>query len=173
MNNEPATLLEGPCHQYTRIGARSNSCSSGEQGEDYKDIRIFGLLLEFGFDGVKDFFTSMHKKRNFEKLLAEMKADAPDIELQNCSLAQGRRLLLDALAINKMVRGTTPHKDYRFHLSLIKQLILEAPDIEEDTDIEESINLHDLDPQAVVVNFVEYWVDKVHAWYSLRPALQT
>jgi len=134
-----------------------------EQGDDYKDIRILGLLLEFGYDGVKDFFTSIHKKRNFDKLLAEMKADAPDIELQNCSLAQGRRLLLDALAINKR-RGTTPHKDYRFHLSLVKQLILEAPDIEEDTDLEEvseeSINLHGLDPQTVVTSFVEYWVDK-------------
>lgn len=133
-----------------------------EEGDDYKDLRIIGLLLEFEHDGVKDFFTSIHKKRNFDKLLAEMIADAPDIELRDCSLAQGRRLLLDALAINRR-RGTTPYKEYRFHLSLVQQLILDAPDIEEDAEIEKverNINLHGLDPETVVTSFVEYWVDK-------------
>ncbi|HWS83866.1 MAG TPA: hypothetical protein VN207_06360, partial [Ktedonobacteraceae bacterium] len=140
-----------------------------EEGEDYKDIRILGFLLELRYDGVKDFFTSVHRKRNFDKLLAEAKADMPDVELKDCSLAKGRRLLLEALATNKR-RGITLHKDYRLNLSLIKQLVLDAPDLDEDTDLdedadledesEESINLHGLDPLAVVVNFVEYWVDE-------------
>jgi len=140
-----------------------------EQGEDYKDIRILGFLLEFWHDGVKDFFTSIDNKRGFDKFFAEVSASMPDVEMKNCSLAQGRRLLLEALATNKRY-GTTPYKDYRFHLSLIKQLILEAPDLgedaalDEDTILEEkskeSINLHGLDPQAVVVNFVEYWVNE-------------
>ncbi len=71
-------------------------------------------------------------------------------------------MLLDALAVNKQ-HGTVPHKDYRYNLSLINRLVLEAPDLEEDTDLdeetEESINLHDLKPEGVVINFVESWVN--------------
>ncbi len=134
-----------------------------EEGEDYKDIRILGFLLELGHEGVKDFFTSVHRKRHFDQLLAEAKANMPDVELENCSFTKGRRLLLEALATNKR-RGTTPHKDYRLNLSLIKQLVLEAPDLDEDADLEDeseaSINFHGLDPMAVVVNFVEYWADE-------------
>src|SRR5437588_9153107 len=122
-----------------------------EEGEDYKDIRILGFLLELGYEGVKDFFTSVHRKRDFDHLLAEAKANMPDVELENCSLAKGRRLLLEALATNKR-RGITLHKDYRLNLSLIKQLVLEAPNLDEDADLEdeseESIDFHGLDPMA-------------------------
>jgi hypothetical protein len=134
-----------------------------EQGEDYKEIRILGLLLEFMYDGVKDFFSSIDTKRGFDKFVAEVRASMPDVEMKDCSLARGRRLLLEALAINKQ-HGTAPSKDYRFNLSLVKQLILEAPDLEEDTDLEEeseeSINLHGLHPHDVVVDFVESWVNE-------------
>jgi tetratricopeptide (TPR) repeat protein len=136
-----------------------------EQGDDYKDIRILGFLLEFWHDGVKDFFTSIDRKRGVEKFIDEVRRSIPDAEMEDCSLAQGRRLLLEALATNKK-HGTTPHKDYRFNLSLIKQLVLEAPDLGEDADLDEdnisekSKNLHNLYPQNVIVEFVESWVDE-------------
>jgi tetratricopeptide (TPR) repeat protein len=140
-----------------------------EQGEDYKEIRILGFLLEFMYDGVKDFFSSIDTKRGFDKFVAEIRASMPDVEVKDCSLARGRRLLLEALAVNKQ-HGTAPSKDYRFNLSLVKQLILEAPDFEEDVDLEddadleeeseESINLHGLHPHDVVVDFVESWVNE-------------
>ena len=91
-------------------------------------------MLEFGRDGVKDAFNQYESKRSFEKFLAQMIAGLDDIKMKNCTLAQGRRLLLDALAINKQY-GTTPHKDYRLNLSLINQLIIEASDLDEDDEL--------------------------------------
>lgn len=96
-----------------------------------------------------------------------MIASLEDIETKNCTLAQGRRLLLDALAINKQY-GTTPHKDYRLNLSLINQLILNVPDLDDDDeplfsdddddDDDGEVDLHDLAPTAVVSMFVEYHI---------------
>jgi tetratricopeptide (TPR) repeat protein len=133
-----------------------------EQGDDYKDVRVLGFLLEFGRDGVKDVLNQYESKRSFEKFLTQMIASMDDIKTKNCTLAQGRRLLLDALAINKQY-GTTPHKDYRLNLSLINQLILEVPDLDEDDELlfdedsedDEDIDLHDLKPGGVVSIFVE------------------
>jgi tetratricopeptide (TPR) repeat protein len=131
-----------------------------EQGDDYKDIRIFGFLLEFWDSGVKDFFTNVERKRGVEKFIDEIRKSVYDAEMEDCSLVEGRRLLLKALAANKKY-GTTPHKEYSFNLSLIKQLVLEAPDLGEDAELDEDSiggkikNLHDLDPMNVVTEFVE------------------
>ena len=130
-----------------------------EQGDDYKDIRIFGFLLEFWHDGVKDFFTSVDRKRGVEKFIDEIRRSISDAEMEDCSLAEGRRLLLKALATNKK-HGTTPHKDYQFNLSLVKQLVLEAPDLGEDSISEKSKNLHGLGPMNVITEFVGSWVDE-------------
>ncbi len=81
-------------------------------------------------------------------------------------MAEGRRLLLDALATNKQY-GTVPHRDYRNNLSLVNRLILEAPGIDEEEEVdlteaeedEEGLDLHDLTPQEVVTTFVESWVN--------------
>ena len=155
-----------------------------EQGDDYKDVRVLGFLLDFLYEGVKDFFTSIQSKRSFEKLAARMETEMPGVKIKACSLARGRRLLLDALAANQR-HGTQPSKDYRYHQALIKQLILDAPipddedidleeeDDEDDEDDEEDYldleeddeedeyypDLHDLNPQEVVTTFVESWVD--------------
>ncbi|HXZ04185.1 MAG TPA: tetratricopeptide repeat protein, partial [Ktedonobacteraceae bacterium] len=102
-----------------------------------------------------------------DHFFAEMETKLTDVETKDCSLAQARRLILDALAVNKR-NGTQPHKDYRINSSLVNQLILEAPGLEEvylDEEIEpeeedeDAINLHGLSPDEVVVNFVEFWVN--------------
>jgi hypothetical protein len=88
------------------------------------------------------------------------------VKTKDCSLAEGRRLLLDALATNKR-HGTTPHRDYRNNLSLVNRLILEVPGLEEEeaadlgaiAEDEEGVDLHDLDPQDVVTTFVESWAN--------------
>ncbi len=133
-----------------------------EQGENTNEIRVLGFLLEFWHDGVKDFFTRIESKRGFEKFVAQMSARMNDVKTRECSLAEGRRLLLDALAVNKKY-GTLPHKDYRSNLSLVNRLVLQAPGLDEDTDLDEEkedrIDLHGLDPQDVVTNFVESWVN--------------
>ena len=150
-----------------------------EEEEGSRQTRILGFLLEFWHDGVKDFFTRVESKRTFENFVAEMSAEMPGVEIKPCSLAKGRRLLLRALEANKQ-HGTIPHKDYRLNLSLVNRLVLEAPDLDEDDDLDEDelefdaedefdeedededereINIHDLTPNQVVVNFVESWVN--------------
>lgn len=131
-----------------------------EQENDSTEIRVLGFLLEFWQDGVKDFFIRVESKQRLDNFVTQMEANMPDVKTKNCSLAEGRRLLLDALAVNKQ-HGTPPHKDYRANVSLVTRLVLEAPDLDEDTDQgdEEGIDLHGLNPQKVVVNFVEAWVN--------------
>ena len=107
-----------------------------EQGENTNEIRVLGFLLEFWHDGVKDFFTRIESKRGFEKFVAQMSERMHDVKTRECSLAEGRRLLLDALAVNKKY-GTLPHKDYRNNLSLVNRLVLQAPGLDEDADLDE------------------------------------
>jgi tetratricopeptide (TPR) repeat protein len=133
-----------------------------EQGDNYKDVRVLGFLLEFWSQGVKDFFTMVESKRGFERFVAEVAAEMLDAPMKDCSLAKARRLLQEALDIHKK-RGIPLPKDYRFNLALINQLILEAPDLdEEDEDDEESEerdDLHGLSPEDVVSIFLEAWTD--------------
>ena len=140
-----------------------------EQEDNPSQVRVFVFLLEFFHDGVKDFFSRTGNKRTADNFFAEMETHLTDVETKDCSLAQARRLILEALDVNKR-NGTQPHKDYRFNSSLVNQLILEAPGLEEaeleekvepeEEDKEENtIDLHGLDPSGVVVTFVEFWVN--------------
>ena len=138
-----------------------------EQEDNPSQVRVLVFLLEFFHDGVKDFFSRMGNKRTADTFFAEMETHLTDVETKDCSLAQARRLILEALDVNKR-NGTQPHKDYRFNSSLVNQLILEAPGLEEDDleeedepeeDDEDTIDLHGLSPSGVVVNFVEFWVN--------------
>ncbi len=132
-----------------------------EQGDNYKDVRVLGFLLEFTHEGVKDFFTSVESKRSIDKLITETKSR---VETLDCTLAKGRKLIQEALAVNKKY-GTTPHRDYRLHASLVNQLVLEAPDIdeEEDTEDEEDTDTSFIDPNLepgqVVTSFIDAWTD--------------
>ena len=122
-----------------------------EQGEDYSQARILGFLLEFWHDGVKDFFTEVASKRHIETHIEEMRASAR-IKTRECTLAEGRRLIQDALGVNKRY-GTVPHGDYRHNLMLVKQLVLDATDLGEEEGL--SSFGENMTPQEVVTNFVE------------------
>jgi len=140
-----------------------------EQEDNPSQVRVLVFLLEFYHDGVKDFFSRTGNKRTADNFFAEMETHLTDVETKDCSLAQARRLILEALDVNKR-NGTQPHKDYRLNGSLVNQLILEVPGLEEDEleeevepeeedEEENTIDLHGLDPSGVVVNFVEFWVN--------------
>jgi tetratricopeptide (TPR) repeat protein len=140
-----------------------------EQEDNPSQVRMFVFLLEFFRDGVKDFFSRTGNKRTADNFFAEMETHLDDVEAKDCSLAQARRLILEALEVNKR-KGTQPLKDFRLHSSLVHQLILDAPgleeadleeevELEEEDDEEDTIDLHGLDPSGVVVNFVEFWVN--------------
>ncbi len=140
-----------------------------EQEDNPSQVRILAFSLDFVHDGVKDFFTRTGNKRTAEKFFYEMETNLPGVTTIDCSLAQARRLILEALDVNKRY-GTAPHKDYRFNSSLINQLVLEAPGLEEEEvefeeeaetekEAEETIDLHGLSPEGVVINFVEFWAN--------------
>ncbi|MEO7022543.1 MAG: tetratricopeptide repeat protein [Ktedonobacteraceae bacterium] len=146
-----------------------------QQGEDYKEVRVLGFLLEFWHDGVKDVFVNLESKRSFENFLNQILTHMPDVKLKDCSLAHGHRLLLEALAVNTK-SGVKPSREYQLHHSLLKQLILDVPGLDEEEELDEDeesddleIELSDLsdlsglEPTAIVGNFVEYWVDGNYA----------
>ena len=97
-----------------------------EKEGDANTVRVFGFLLEFVYDGVKDFFTRVESKRKFENFYMQMTSGMP-VTLNDCSLAEGREFVLQALEINKQ-RGTQPHRDYRLNASLVSRLVLNNPD---------------------------------------------
>jgi hypothetical protein len=132
------------------------------QGEDYREVRVLGFLLDFWHEGVKDFFTRIESKRSFENFLAQRKLRPDRVKLKECSLAQGRQLLTRALAVHTR-HGTTPSRDYQEHRSLVTQLLGETPDGEEkeeqgDAFEEEAIELNGLSLTSVVATFLEDWV---------------
>src|SRR5438128_4971316 len=56
-----------------------------EQGDDYREVRVLGFLLEFGHDGIKDFFTAVESKRSIDKLISQTMEQVRTID---CSLAK-------------------------------------------------------------------------------------
>lgn len=125
-----------------------------EQGEDYNEVQMFGFLLDFLYDGVKECMSQVMSRRSYNKTAARVAAES-SVELVECSLAKGRRLIQDALATNEST-GTQPHHEFRRHLPLITQLILEAPDLEEEEE-DEAVDIQDLAPLDVVTTFVSLY----------------
>jgi Flp pilus assembly protein TadD len=124
-----------------------------DQGEGYKDVQLFGFLLDFWHGGVKDTFSHVMSKRSYENTAARMSMQSPDVEIKDCSLAEGRRLILDALAVNKKA-GTQPHFEFRRHLSIINQLILESSDLVVD-ESDQAADIQNLNPEGIVSTFVD------------------
>src|SRR5437588_3731792 len=141
-----------------------------EQGDNNKEVIILGFLLELWHDGIKDFFSRVESKRSAERLVERTKGN---VKVDDCSLAEARRLIKEALAVNKQ-NGTPIYKDFRASLPLVNKLILENPDIvDEDEDEEDDVAFEDEDeeydeheispdlrPIEVVTNFVEDWADE-------------
>lgn len=125
-----------------------------EQGYEYSEIRMMIFLLDFWEQGLKEFILENTNRRNVDAQLQGLRSRLPDITLADCTLAEGRRLIEEALAVNKW-RGTTPHKEYRHHLPTIKQLILDAKDVGVDRGLT-FIN-PGLEADEVVGTFVGGW----------------
>ncbi len=183
----------------TRATGEMQLVLAWEQGEGFRDVQMLGFLLDFWHDGVKECFSQVMSKRNYENTAARIEMSMPEIKWMDSSLARGRRLLLDALAVNKKM-GTQPHIEYRRHLALINQFILEAPDLDEDVldseeeeekyeerqildfvddddlddDFEEDdieYETQDLTPESVVSTFVQaYFEGKFEISYTLLAA---
>lgn len=125
-----------------------------EQGYDYGEARVMTFLLDFWERGLKDFIYEEMTKRNVDARIQQMKQRLPDIVLADCTLAEGRRLIEEALAVNQW-RGTTPHEEYRHHLPTVRQLVFNAEDAGEDRGLT-FIN-PTLEPDEVTATFIGGW----------------
>ncbi len=130
-----------------------------EQGFEYGEARLMAFLLDFWDEGVRNFTTEVGSKRHIETRIGNTrvrysKAAGREIRIQDCTLAEGRKLIQDALSVNAW-HSTTPAKEYRHHLPVVEQLILNAPELDEDRG-RTFIN-PDLEPDEIVGDFIGAW----------------
>ncbi len=125
-----------------------------EQGYGYGDARVISLLLDYWSDGVKDAFVETGTKRRIDDHLNDLKSKMVNSALVPCSLAEGKRLIEEALSVNQW-RGTTPNENYLAQLPSINKLILQASDLDEDSGT--TFITPDLQEQEVAVNFIGAW----------------
>jgi hypothetical protein len=130
-----------------------------EQGFEYSEARLMAFMLDFWDDGIKNFTTEVGSKRHIEARLGNTKVRysksiGREIKIIDCTLAEGRRLIQEALSVNTW-RGTAPFIEYRHHLPTIQQLVLQAPDL--DMDHGKAFIDPDLEPDEIVGNFIGAW----------------
>lgn len=125
-----------------------------EQGYDYSETRIFHCILDFWHDGVRAFSAASGTKRMLEKELQAAQRDLAENDLVPCTLAEGKRLIEEALEINQW-RHIQPAEEYRTHLPLVNKLIFQASDIGLASG--QSLITPALEEQEVAVNFIGAW----------------
>ncbi|GAC1357275.1 MAG: hypothetical protein NVS4B11_06900 [Ktedonobacteraceae bacterium] len=125
-----------------------------EQGYDYSEVRMFSFLLDFWREGIKDIFVEAKGKRAIENRLNDMRTKLAEVHVVDCTLAEGKRLIEEALSVNTW-RGIEPHKEYRNYLSSINQLILQVAEPGEDKG-KTFIN-PEVEEQEAIVNFLGAW----------------
>ncbi len=125
-----------------------------ELGYEYSEVRMLIFLLDFWEQGLKECILENTSRRNVDAQLQRMRSQLPDVTLTDCTLAEGRRLIEEALAVNKW-RGTLPHKEYRHNLPTIKSLIFDVEDAGQDRALT-FINPR-LEADEVAATFVGGW----------------
>jgi tetratricopeptide (TPR) repeat protein len=125
-----------------------------EQGFEYNEIRLFSFLLDYWNNGIKDFFDETGTKRHTNERINTLRSNLPNNSLVECSLAEGKRLIEEALSVNEW-RNLPPVQEYRNQLPLLNKLIFQATDLGEDRG--RTFVTPDLETQEVVVNFLGAW----------------
>lgn len=143
----------------SRESAQVRVSLSWEYGFEYSEARLMSFLLDFWQDGVNDFYMKVGSRRHIDELFHEQtsmleNAQENSVQSVDCTLAEAKRLLLEALDVNTW-RKTAPHKDYRHYLPTIQQLILNAP--ETGTDRGLTFINPGLEPDEVVGHFLGGW----------------
>jgi tetratricopeptide (TPR) repeat protein len=130
-----------------------------EQGFEYGEARLMAFMLDFWGAGVRNFTTEVGSKRQIDARInlpktSYNKASGKEIRIDDCTLAEGRRLIQEALSVNAW-RGTSPSKEYRSHLATVQQLVLNASDV--GIDRGRTFINPELDADEIVGNFIGAW----------------
>ncbi len=125
-----------------------------EEGLDYSSARLLVLLLDFWQTGVKECLVESGSKRRIETRLNELQPRQDETRLVSCTLAEGRRLLEEALAVSRWRNSELP-ESYRYYLPLIRQLLLESSEASEDPG--RSFINPALDADELVLTFLGAW----------------
>jgi tetratricopeptide (TPR) repeat protein len=125
-----------------------------EQGYDYSDTRLLSFLLDYWHDGVKEAAVEVISKRRANERVDNWRSHMSELKIVDCTLAEGRRLLEEALSINEW-RKTTPNREYRTHQALINNLVMQASDPGEDRGL--TFIEPELTDQEVAINFLGAW----------------
>ena len=125
-----------------------------EYGYDYSEVRTFGFLLDFWSAGVKDCFIEVVSKRAMTRRIEEMRSKMTDLAPTSCTLAEGKRLIEDALSVNTW-RHVEPAAEFRNNRNLINQFILNASNIGEDGG--RTFVHPELEDQETIINFLGAW----------------
>jgi tetratricopeptide (TPR) repeat protein len=149
----PPRFLSGLVTQ-SRDAGEIQLLLSWEQGYEYSETRLLHFLLNFWQNGLQGFRIVGGTKRSLEKELQALRSELDDSELVPCTLAEGKRLIEEALDINHW-RDIPPADDYRTYLPQINKLIFQASDI--DVDSGQSFITPALEEQEVAVNFLGAW----------------
>jgi hypothetical protein len=108
-----------------------------EQGFEYNEVRLMRFALDFWKDGIADFQNEVGTRRHIESHLNEMASSireviGHEVRVIDCTLAEARRMIRDALAVNRWRKAPLP-KDYRHYQPTIQQLVFNATDAGEDS----------------------------------------
>ena len=125
-----------------------------EQGFDYGEVQLFSFTLDYWNDGVKDFSTEIGTQRHANERINEIRANLPQNILVDCTLAEGKRLIEEALSVNEW-RNVEPHQMYRHHNPTLNTLIFQATNLDEDRGL--AFITPELEAQEVIVNFLGAW----------------
>ena len=130
-----------------------------DQGFEYGEARMMVFLLDFWQEGIKDFWTEVGSKRRIDARVHELdekfaSSSETKIKMTDSTLAEGRRLIHEALSVNSW-RGTSPHKDYRHYQPSVQQLVLNTSDVGADRG--RTFIKPGLEPDEVVANFIGGW----------------
>ena len=125
-----------------------------EEGFEYSEVRMLIFIMDFWERGIKEFIIDNTNKRNVDAQIQHMRTQLSGVTLVDSTLAEARRLLEEALSVNKW-RGIAPHKEFRHHLPTVNQLVFDARDAGEDRGLT-FINPN-LEPDEVVATSVTAW----------------
>lgn len=124
-----------------------------EQGYDYTEVRSLTFVLDFWRDGVRELILETLSKRRVLESIEERQATTNNAFVE-CNLAEGKRLIEEALATNTW-RGNQPTDEYRHHSNTLNTLIFQAQDAGHDRGL--AFLYPEMEAQEVALHFVGSW----------------